>query len=769
MKTNLNAHFEVELGFTETYRKYRDAHPAIREAECLAAMFPAALSPIEQGDLLAGRFTCGTGTDKFRGQWDPRTDNIPAIGFAGLVGGGPNGAGYFFDPAVMKKKIDVLQPESALREKLADIASFWETETCAAKVRAAYPDRMKEALPYDDWVHVAHPAHPLYRIAGPHFDFDKLVRLGIPGLRAEATAGLQRARAGKGEPELFEGMLKALDVLSGVCRFYADQAAGLRSRTVSDARGQELLDLGKVLRALPEQAPQTFYEATQLALLYAVVSNAYCFGRMDIYLGSFLVSDIENGTLTEERALRLTQSMWRIINDNGAPFDNRIIIGGKGRPNEAHADRFAQIAIEATRTVLKPLPQLTLRFYKGQNPLLYDLAMQSIGEGRTHPMLYNDEVNIPSAAKAMNVPAEVAVDYLPYGCGEYVLYKKSIATPSSVMNVLKVLETVLRNGREAVNGKTVGVPLGLLRDFKTFDELLAAFKTNLRYWIEILADQEKLEYDVVGRECRYLFWSMVFDDCMARGKGVLNGGLYHLSGTLESYGQINAADALLAIKQLVYDEKKIAPDKLVAAMDADFDGFDEIRQMLLSVPKYGNDDPQADAMSQEIHDFICETTRAQARRVGLDSYLIVVINNSANVILGRQTLASADGRKAFTYMANGNNPQSGMDRNGITAFLNSISKLRTDHHAGAVQNMKFSKEFFTPRMRPKLDTLLNTYWANGGAQAMITVVSRGDLEAALREPEKYAGLIVRVGGWSARFVELEPDVQQEILSRTLNE
>jgi pyruvate-formate lyase len=337
------------------------------------------------------------------------------------------------------------------------------------------------------------------------------------------------------------------------------------------------------------------------------------------------------------------------------------------------------------------------------------------------------------------------------------------------MNVLKVLETVLRNGREVVNENTVGVPLGFLRDFKTFDELLAAFKTNLRYWIEILADQEKLEYDVVGRECRYLFLSMVFDDCMARGKGILNGGLCHLSGTLESYGQINAADALLAIKQLVYDEKKIAADLLVAAMDADFEGFDEIRQMLLAVPKYGNDDPQANEMAQEIHDFICETTRAQAKRVGLDSYLIVVINNSANTILGRQTLASADGRKAFTYMANGNNPQSGMDRNGITAFLNSISKLRTDHHAGAVQNMKFSKEFFTPGMRPKLDTLLNTYWANGGAQAMITVVSRGDLEAALREPEKHAGLIVRVGGWSARFVELEPDVQQEILNRTLNE
>jgi len=543
--------FASEINFTDVYLKFKNAHPAIREAECLGAMFPSVLSPIEEGDLLAGRFTCGTGTDKLRGTWDPKTDNVPSLGFAGLVGGGPKAAGYFFNAEVFQKKIDVLNPDLETRAKLAEVSKVWKTETCAVKVRAAYPEKMAEALPHDDWINVAHPAHPLYRIAGPHFDFDKLVALGIPGLRTEAEAGLQRARDGKGEPELFEGMLKALDVFSEVCRFYAEQT--------SDP------ELEAVLLALPESAPRTFHEAMQLALLMAVLSSAYCFGRMDIYLGDFLARDLDSGVLTEERALQLTQSMWRIINDNGAPYDNRVIIGGRGRPNIGNADRFAKIAIEATRTVLRPLPQLTLRMCDGQNPELYELAMESIGEGRTHPMLYNDEVNIPSVMKAMRVSEEVATDYLPFGCGEYVLYKKSIATPSGVMNALKVLETVLRNGEEKVNAATVGVPLGHLRDFETFDQLMEAYQTNLRYWIEVLAEQQKLEYDIVGQECRYLFWSLLFDDCMARGKGVLNGGLYHLGGTLEVYGEINAADALLAIKQLVYDEKEVDADTLIAA------------------------------------------------------------------------------------------------------------------------------------------------------------------------------------------------------------
>ena len=144
----------------------------------------------------------------------------------------------------------------------------------------------------------------------------------------------------------------------------------------------------------------------------------------------------------------------------------------------------------------------------------------------------------------------------------------------------------------------------------------------------------------------------------------------------------------------------------------------------------------------------------------------MIINNELNAVFGQGTGASADGRHSGYFMANGNNPMSGMDTAGVTALLNSLVKPDTHIHAGAVQNMRFSKEMFTT-LRPKLEALLRTYFENGGAQSMITVLSRGDLEAAMQEPEKYQNLVVRVGGFSARFVTLNPVVQREIIARTL--
>jgi pyruvate-formate lyase len=168
----------------------------------------------------------------------------------------------------------------------------------------------------------------------------------------------------------------------------------------------------------------------------------------------------------------------------------------------------------------------------------------------------------------------------------------------------------------------------------------------------------------------------------------------------------------------------------------------------------------------DFHNFMSETIRKQAERVNLHSYLMVIINNSANTYLGRWTGASADGRKSGEFMANANNPSGGADKNGITAMLNSLVKLDPSYHAGAVQNMKFSSDLFN-HSREKLRYLLDTYFEKGGTQAMISVLNRNDLERALAEPEKYRHVFVRVGGFSARFVDLEKDVQQEILSRTL--
>ncbi|MGA2491117.1 MAG: glycine radical domain-containing protein, partial [Anaerolineales bacterium] len=206
--------------------------------------------------------------------------------------------------------------------------------------------------------------------------------------------------------------------------------------------------------------------------------------------------------------------------------------------------------------------------------------------------------------------------------------------------------------------------------------------------------------------------------------------------------------------------------QMVTALDADFAGFDREYQLMRLAPKYGNDDPVADAMLCAVSDHVAAHTHAQAERLGLDYFLIVNINNHMNVGLGAQTSASAEGRHSKAPLANGNTPTAGNDTQGVTAFLNSIVKPDASLHAGYTHNMKFSKSTFQQE-RSKVEALLSTYFGNGGAQAMITVVGRCELEAALLEPEKYHNLIVRVGGFSARFVELVPAIQRDILARTL--
>ena len=188
---------------------------------------------------------------------------------------------------------------------------------------------------------------------------------------------------------------------------------------------------------------------------------------------------------------------------------------------------------------------------------------------------------------------------------------------------------------------------------------------------------------------------------------------------------VNTADSLSAIRSLVYERKLIALPQLIAALDADFAGYERELRLLRLAPKFGNDDPAADDMLCRVSEHVARHTMGQAQRVGLDTFLIVNINNWMNVSLGKQTLASAEGRHAGKPLANGNTPTAGNDTQGVTAFLNSLVKPDTTLHAGYTQNMKFSKSLFRDEL-PKVEALLDTYFEDSGAQAMITVVGRGD-------------------------------------------
>lgn len=746
-RTSPTRPLEAELHFTETYRRYREAPAALREARCLAAQAPALFQPIEEGDLLAGRI------------------RPPLVGFSPDEWG-TCAFGYYHLPQAIREAAQEhgLGPE--MRARAEEMIAFWDEESTAAKLRRAYPPEMARYLPEDDWMNTHGVAFPLYRLTGGTVDNGKLVRLGLPGLRAEVEERRQQAEADGEDTALFEGMAIALGVLAGVCRRYEAEARALAATEPNPARHDELLTLAEALAAIQTAPPRSLREAAQLVWLYALVGDIRNYGRMDVYLGDFLARDLEAGVLTEGEALRLLQSLWQLMAERETRVHNRVIVGGLGRPNEASADRFALLAMEATRTVLEPEPQLSLRFHEGQDPALYQKALDVIAEGRTFPILYNDEVNVPAVMAAFGFGREEAEQYVPFGCGEYILEHRSFGTPSGVINLLKALEVTLRDGTDPMTGREMGLALGRFEDFETFEDLWEAYAAQVEHFVRLMAEQEALAYKVAGREAPFLFLSMLYDDSLERGRAIFEGGIRYLGGTLETYGNANAADSLTAIKELVYDRKLLTPEELLAALDADFEGHARVRRMLQQAPKYGNDDDRADAMLVRVHEHVCTVTREQAARVGLHSYLVVVINNAANTLLGHWTAASADGRRAATPMNNGNAPSSGNDRKGMTALLNSMVKPRADIHAGAVQNLKFSPELFRTR-RPELEALLGTYFEKGGAQAMITVVRRGDLEAAMERPEEFGHLFVRVGGFSARFVDLGRDVQREILDRTL--
>jgi pyruvate-formate lyase len=367
---------------------------------------------------------------------------------------------------------------------------------------------------------------------------------------------------------------------------------------------------------------------------------------------------------------------------------------------------------------------------------------------------------------AFNVGTEEAEQYIPYGCGEYVLDHISFGSPNCSLNLLKALEVALHNGRNIMTGETIGLATGQLEDFKDFDDLLDAYKKQVEFFVESLAKRHAFEYKIERENASFLYPSMLYDYCLERGKSFVDGGTKYLGGIIETFGMVNAADSLAVIKKLVYDKKILKLQELVEILDNNFKGYLREDKIIESLLKYGNDNAEMDNMVCEISDHVASYTMEQADKVGLDYFLVVNINNYMNVDLGQETAASADGRKKKEPLANGNTPTAGNDICGVTAFLNSITKVNPDVHAGYTQNMKFSKNMFN-KNREKLKALLDTYFARGGAQAMITVVSKDDLENAMKEPDKYRNLIVRVGGFSARFVELAEEVQRDLIERTL--
>jgi len=686
---------------------------------------------------------------------------------------GISSCGFCYDYENLRKIADVLPEGSEERLEIEEMIAFWWEHATRRKYNAAVPASISDHLGASTGMDLRY-ANAFFRLCCYSIHHDKLLQLGLPGLRALITGKRSEANlAGRRDAaDLYEGMLLALDVLTDVLQYYERQARKLAEQSDSAARRDDLLELAGVLKNNQVRRPQTFWEAMQLFWLYNLCAVVPNYGRMDVYLGDFFVRDIDAGTITEERAKELMASLWRIISQiryRGGPTqpNARIIVGGMGRRNEAHADRFALAAMDVTERLRFPEPNLTLRFYDGQNPALMRRAFDMLGRGTVHPTLYNDDVHVPMVETAYHVPRADAEQYLPEGCGEILLDHMGVGSPNNIINYLSGLDLVLHNGFDHDIGEQRGLKLGEPEAFDTFDKLLDAFKTQIDFTNGVLARRHAIEHRVEAENTSFLFLSMLTDDCIERGRALFDDGARYLGGIIESFGLTNVADSLHAIREMVYERRAMPLRKLVEILDADFEGFEEERRMLLNLPKFGNDDERVDELYMELRRFVSESANRQGRQAGLHFFLNCNLNPGGGYYRVR-TKASADGRRAGENMAFGNAPTAGRDRSGLTSLLNSLA-LHVGPHAGYVQNIKVTQDMFLPSNRPKMEALVDTYFRNGGCQLMVTALNRGDLEDAVKHPEKHPNLLVRVAGWTSRFIELPDYAKKEVLERTLYE
>lgn len=743
VETALHPAVAQALAFTEAYQRHRDAHPALREAMCLRTQYPALMPPLKAGDVFAG------------GKAEDRIAYLGSMWWAMMPnqrGPGKQG-GYCFDFAAAERYENPTD-----RAVISQLSDFWRSECTWAKIHETWDADMLELIRGDGQIAGGGCGFAL------GLDLERLVQHGIPGLLADVEARIERATA-RDDLDFLRALRLALELVVDVCNHYREQARRLVPTIEDDINRARMITIAESLAAIVDRAPGTLHEAMQLLWIYSVLAcgrhiDAW---RMDGALGDAFAADIDSGRLSAEEATELTQALWRQFLKHGDPAVCRVVIGGKGRRNEQNADRFCMAAMEATRRHHDVIPQLTLRFHSGQDPALMRKAFDVLGEGTTYPMLYNDDVNVPGVAKALGVSEQDAERYHPLGCGEYMITGASPSLLNVGWSVPKSLEAAMLNGRDA-EGNPLGIEDGEDDPGSGLESLTRALDRQLAYAADLAARVHAKNNVIFRSDCAFLFASLLTDDCIDRGRSLFDGGVRYTGACAMAHGFTNCADALIAMQRLVYENGSATYDDVLKALAADFDGCETIERQLRAAPKFGNDNDEVDTLLVELWQRISRFAAEAGARAGLD-FLTVSSVNPGGYGMGAQCGATADGRRAGLPFAIGNAPMAGMDTCGITAMLNSVAKI-DPANGGATTNIKLGENLFGLN-RPQLEALFAAYWKQGGVQAMVTVVNKADLEDAMAHPERHPHLLVRIGGWSARFVGLDRPTQEEIIRRTL--
>jgi formate C-acetyltransferase len=594
------------------------------------------------------------------------------------------------------------------------------------------------------------------------------------------------------DPEAFgkREQLKAMDIAANTiiefARRYSKEANILADKELDPLRKIELNKISEICSYVPAHAPRTFWEALQhyWFIHLGVITefntwDSFNPGRLDQNLYPFYKKDISEGRLSKEEAVELLQAFWIKFNNQPAPpkvgvtaeesntytdFCN-INLGGLKEDSSDGVNELSYLLLDIIEEMRILQPSSNVQMSKKTPDKFLKRALQIIKTGFGQPSIFNTDIII----KELTNQGKELIDALnggASGCVESGAFGKEAYILTGYFNLVKILEITLHNGIDPLTGKQIGLKTGDPENFKYFEEIIEAFRNQIKHFVEIKI-KGNLIIERLWSQLPAVFLSIIIEDCIKKGKDYNNGGAKYNTSYIQVVGIGSITDTLSSIKFNVFDKKYLSMNKLLDVLNKNFEGYNDILQRFIyKTPKYGNDDDYSDNITKEVFEIVYNTINGHPNTRG-GVHRINLLPTTVHIYFGKVTGATADGRKAFTPLSEGISPVQGMDIHGPTAVLKSASKFDHAKTGGTLLNQKFNPQIFSNENGiNKIVDLIRSYFNLGGHHIQFNVVSVNTLKKAQEKPEMYRDLIVRVAGYSDYFINLGTDLQDEIIRRT---
>ncbi|KPJ73934.1 MAG: formate acetyltransferase [Planctomycetes bacterium DG_20] len=620
---------------------------------------------------------------------------------------------------------------------------------------------------------------------------DKIYRHGFLDFKRRIAAHRERLdplsdpRAFDKDEEL-KAMAICADALIRFAERHAEKARELAEAETDPTRQAELLAIAEVCSRVPAHAPRTFREALQsywfvhLGVVTELNTwDSFNPGRLDQHLAPFYARETAAGTLTREGAMELLECFWIKFNSQPAPpkvgvteeqsgtyQDFALINTGGVRPDGSDAvNEISYLILDVVEEMQLIQPSACVQVSARSPERFLKRACEVVRTGLGQPSMFNTDTIVREMLYAGKSLADARAGG-PSGCVTVSAFGKESCTLTGYMNWPKIVELACYDGVDPNSGKRIGPPTGDPRTFGSFEQFFEAYRRQLAHFLDTKIAGNNFIERLYATAMPAPYMSILMDDCIVKGRDYHDGGARYNPTYIQGVGLGTATDALTAVKYHVYDKKTLSMDDLLAAMQANFDGREDLRLALArGTPAYGNDDDYADEVAQRLFNAYHDLLNGRPNTKG-GQYRVNLLPTTVHIYFGAVTGALPNGRRAGTPVSDGISPTQGADVKGPTAVFKSAARIDHSRTGGTLLNMKFSPQVLAGDGIVHLAALVRSYFSLDGHHVQFNVVDGDTLRAAQEDPEAYRNLIVRVAGYSDYFVDVGRALQDEIISRT---